>query len=140
MPLPERVEIRQPLLLRVWIAGFGVVWCGFLVAMLANVSAPTGVVPLLMLAFGATLYIRLFRLAVVANEDGLFVRNGLRTRRFDWSQIEDFRIRHYGQSIVVLLRDGGSLGLDVTRRPWLFASGRAQFDACFEGLRAWVKA
>lgn len=140
------VHIRQPVALRIYVVGFGTVWCAMLVsfAVAGRGQGAVSVVPLLMLGFGATLMYRMLRVGVVADESGLLVRNSFRTKRFSWSEVEDFRVggaamgMPFGKVVHVLLRNGEVLTLDVTMRPWLFARGRARLDEYVQALRSWL--
>ena len=61
-------------------------------AMAIRAASLASLVPLAMLAFGATIVYRTLRMGVDADEHGLVVRNGLRARRYSWHDIEDFRL------------------------------------------------
>jgi apolipoprotein N-acyltransferase len=138
------VQIRQPLALRIYIAAFGVFWCGILVTGLIATGAGIAVFAVPMLAFGMTLCFRLFRLGVDADAAGLMVRNNFRTKRFTWDEIEGFRIGSpqmgmpFGKVIHTLLRDGEIFTLDVTMRPWMIPGARHKLDSYLASLRAWV--
>ena len=135
------VEIRQPILLRLYVGAFAMLWCGVL---LGAVLTAFNVIPLFMLAFGLTFMYRMFSLAVVADESGLLVRNNFRTRRFRWDEVEDFRIggpmmnMPFGKVIHVLLHNGEIMTLDVTMRPWILGGGRAKLEHHLRELKAWV--
>jgi hypothetical protein len=137
--MAERVVIRQPAAMRLYVLGFGIVWCGFLVTFLLDTGSP---LPVLMLAFGATIVYRTVRLGVFADVDGLRVRNNFSTKRFAWSEVEDFRLGPpsmglpVGKVIHVLLRDGTIMALDVTTRPF----GRAKLERNLVALRSWLSA
>jgi hypothetical protein len=144
----ERFEMRQPAALRVYMVVFGVVWCG--IAAVATVGAAADgsaavVIPLLMLGFGAALVYRFVRLDVVADDMGCVVRNTFVTKRYGRSEIEDFRVQAsipgapFGKVIVMLLRDGELIPLDVSKRLWFGDRGRAKLREYVNGLRAWLQ-
>ena len=143
-PVPEPLRIGQPILLRVYIGAFGVVWCGLVAAgFLDLVPRPESLLLLGMFAFGASLTYRMFRLEVVADPSGLLIRNYYRTRRYDWSEVEDFRVggpmlgMPFGQVIHALLVNGEVVTLDVTMRPWAFGRGAVR-ERYLRQLREWV--
>lgn len=138
--------MRQPVASRAYVVGFAVLWCGLLGAAVvagAVAGSPAAVLPLLMLAFGAGLTYRLFRVGVLADESGLMVRNYFGTRRYRWSDAEDFRIGKptnlpFGNAIFVQLRDGGVATLDVSMRPWFGTRGRQALGSNLDALRSWL--
>jgi hypothetical protein len=77
--------IRPPLPLRLYVAAFTLFWCGLLLSfgVRAVVDGKPAVLPVLalMLAFGGTIGIRLFRMSVMLLPDELVIRNHIRTRR-----------------------------------------------------------
>jgi hypothetical protein len=128
MIVTERVEIRPPMAQRVYIVAFGVFWCGFLAVTIVGTHSATSVVPLIMLALGATMFYRMFQLSVIADETELLIRNHFGTKHVQRSEIEDFRASRamgmpFGKAIHVLLRNGEIMTLDVTIWPWLFGKG-----------------
>jgi hypothetical protein len=97
--------------------------------------------PLFIIVNG-TLYYHLFRSEAAADQSGLLVRNFLRrTRRFAWSEVEDFRLGSpfpgisVGKVVEVLLTNGKFVPLDVTTR--LRSAGR-KGDDHLAALREWV--
>jgi len=88
---PE-VDIRPPLLLRLYTYAFGVFWCAAVAHELARTLPKfNSVVLFFMLVFGATLFWRLGGLVARSEGDELLVRNVYRTRRVSASQITQVR-------------------------------------------------
>lgn len=144
--VPEPLRIRQPTALRVYMGAFGIVWCGFIAGGLADlVPRPESLILLGMLAFGALLTYRMVRLEVVADASGLLIRNYYRTKRYDWSEVEDFRVggsmlgMPRGKVIHALLVDGEVVTLDVTMRPWAFGRAIETRDRYLRQLREWAE-
>lgn len=141
----ERVEIRPPIGQRIYIVALGIFWCGFLAVSIVATRSAASVVPLAMLAFGGTLFYRMLRLEVIADETELLIRNHLGTKHLDRSEVEDFRVGRasmgmpFGKVIHVLLRNGEIMALDVTLRPWLFGSGPAKLESYLNSLRDWLR-
>jgi len=140
--MKERVEIRQPLLLRIYIIGFGVVWVGLLIRSIVT-SPESGIgVAIVMIVIGVAFMTRIASLKCVADGSGLFVRNFFSSRRLAWAQVEDFRLGRpmaapFGYVIHVLLLDGGVLTLDATA--WgLFGRGNTKRERALASLRAWL--
>lgn len=143
---PRReVSIRPPVLIRVYVGVFLVVWIGTVVwtTMIRHhgSSAAVGVV---FVAFGATLGWRLLRLGVQSQADGsLTIRNNVGGRRLDRGQVEEFRVGSNGgarigqRGIQVLLRDGTTYGLDVCRTPFGFGTRRLSNQV--DQLDAWLR-
>jgi hypothetical protein len=80
-------------------------------------------VVLILMTVVAVIFWRVSRQVAIANEAGLLIRNTFRTWRFTWDEIEDFRVGRemmglpFGWVVVVLLRNGEVISLDVTARP-----------------------
>lgn len=137
--------IRLPRFFLVYIVVFSVVWCGgVLVGLVAAFSHASAValIPLGMLAFGAALFYRMFRLSVELRQSELVVRNFFRTIRVSRDTIEGFRIgptagQPFSQAIHVLVRGDQLVPLDVTVRPSFFGWGNYFFDRRLAELRAW---
>lgn len=132
--------------MRIYVAVFSTVWCGFVlfgfVAALLDGSA-VALIPLGMFAFGATLAYRLLSLSVVATEEELIIRNYLSTRRLPRGQVESFRIGSpsmgsFGKAVMVLLRDDTVVSMDATARPFRGLGGQRQLDAAITRLREWL--
>lgn len=88
---------------------------------------------------------RALRLGVIACEQGLVVRNYLRTYRLGWDEVAGFRLeppptRLVGWELKLAMRSGSSAGLDATKR--LLRRGDAQDRSTLEAtrrrLQAWV--
>lgn len=83
---------------------------------------------------------RFSMLAVMVEGETLQVRNILTTRRIRRMRIEAFGLgSHFmsGQAIRAVLKDGTSLPLDVTLRPWYVRSRNEQL-AWVDSLRIWL--
>ena len=124
---------------------FGLLWVGILVAAIITSPLSDAPIPLLMIALGGALIIRMESMKLVADESGLLVRNFSRTCRFRWDEVEDFRLGRpmmgmlFGQLIHVLLRNGEVITLDVTAFNWGFAFGRrAKREQSLRRLREWL--
>ena len=143
--MTERVEIRPPMAQRIYIVAFGIIWCGFLVVAIVATHSATSIVPLIMIAFGATMFYRMFQLSVIADETELLIRNHFGTKHIERSEIEDFRVGRatmgmpFGKVIHVLLRNGEIMTLDVTMRPWFFGNGPAKLESYLTSLREWLR-
>lgn len=141
---PE-LTIRQPIGIRIYGLVFGLVWCGLLLAAIvgtASSSEPGSVVPLAaMLAFGVTICWRTSTTSVKAEAAGLLVRNYFSTKRFAWSEVEDFRVGGpmfglpIGRVVHLLLRNREVVTLDATMRSWLLGGSRQRLDSWVEDLR-----
>ena len=143
--MPEPLHIREPIVLRAYIGVVGVFSCAIVaVAFVSLVPRPESLVPLGLFAFGSWLMYRMFRLEAVADESGLLIRNYYRTHRYEWRDVEDFRLGSpmlgmpFGTVIHALLANGEIVTLDVTMRPWLFRRGKEQRDRYLRQLRQWV--
>jgi PH (Pleckstrin Homology) domain-containing protein len=139
----QPVRIRVPVALRVYLAGFGVVWSAFLIATVLHSGVSDALVVLFMIPIGVAIAMRAALQVVVADDSGLFVRNFYRTRRFSWSDVEEFRIgtpamQPFGKVIHVLLRNGEFFALDVSMRPWFFGRGKAKLEETVTRLRSWL--
>ena len=145
--VPAPVRVQHPAVIRAYSAIFGLFWCGFvvvaLVATIINLR-PEALLLVVMLAFGATITYRTFRMEVVADVDGLLVRNYFRTKRFRWGEVEAFRLGSptmgmpVGKTIYALLKDGELISLDVTMRLGLLPSTRRKRDTLLDQLREWT--
>jgi len=138
------VEIRQPLVLRVYIACFSLLWVGLLLwdVITSPSDAP---IAILMIAFGVALGVRIETLKLVADDSGLLVRNFFRTWRFGWAEVEDFRLGRpmmgmpFGQVIHVLLRNGEVVTADISASHFGFAfGGKAKREQLLKRLREWL--
>jgi len=142
---PPYPVIRPPALLRAYVVVFGFIWCGGVVAGLVTAlihASPVAVFLLVMLAFGAGLCYRLFRMSVELRPGELLVRNYFRTIRVQVDNIEGFRVgstaaQPLSKSIHVLLGGDQLIPLDVTSRPYLFGRGADLLDRRLAELKAW---
>lgn len=136
--------MRLPLPMRVYVGVFGIFWLGGVATGLVRMfPQPETLVLVAMLVFGATLVYRMLRLEVVANGEGLLVRNHFRTRRYGWDEVEDFRLGSpgfglpFGKVVYVLLAGGDVTTLDVTMRWGLTGRSRDKIAAYLSALREW---
>jgi len=143
------VDIRVPLGWRVYVSVFGLVWlalCGsFAVGAFSRGSA-TGIVPVIMLAFGGTLVVR--TLTARASSDGktLKVRNVLSTRTLERAQVDSVRVGRptgnpiaLGQVITVLDRQGGFVTIDASMRTAFTARGKDALATQQAELERWIR-
>jgi hypothetical protein len=142
------LTFRAPRLARLYVAVFGLVWCGgvayALVRTAASDEAPlaTALIPVVMLSFGGTFLVRTLRLGVDVHADRLEVRNLWRTERVERAQITDVRvgdgpIGSFGRTAHLLTRDHGLVRLDVVASNLPFGRGRRRLDERVERLRRW---
>ena len=132
--------------MRAYVAVFGAVWCGFVaVALVATlIHRPAiAILPAAMLAFGATLTYRGFRISAVADGDTLTVRNYFATKRLTRSDIEDVRVgrasnQPIGQTVQLLLIGKRILSIDAAARPYLTRRGKRQLAEGQAKLEAWL--
>jgi len=142
-PVREELVIRLPLWMRVYIVGFGIFWVVFLFASLFRPSTAQPFVPILLIVVGVVFFARIISQVVIANEDGLLVRNVYRTSRYRWEDVEGFRtgrpsFQPFGKQINLLLRDGEIVPIDVSVRLWRFTGGEASVQEMLTRLRAWL--
>jgi hypothetical protein len=138
--------IRPPKILRIYTSVFTVVWCaGVLTAAvtIAVKGSPAAIIPVIMLAFGVTIGVRMFRMSVAFDADALVVRNFFRTRSLRREEIEGFRSgsmsnQPFGRTIYALLRDGSVFPLDVAGRLYRFGRGRGKLEERQAMLQAWL--
>ncbi|HEX2274138.1 MAG TPA: PH domain-containing protein [Acidimicrobiales bacterium] len=101
-------------------------------------------VGLAMLAWGGFFIGRMSRLAVIAEEQELVVRNLFRTHHIPRSAIEGFRIGNpppmmpFGKTIHVLVRDEAIVTADVFMASGLTGRGRRSLEARLQQLREWL--
>ena len=125
---------------------FTVVWCaGVLTAAvtIAVQGSSAAIVPVIMLAFGVTVGLRMFRMSVTLDADALVVRNLFRTRSLRRDEIEGFRSglmsnQPFSRTIYAMLRDGSVFPLDVAGRPYRFGRGRGKLEGRQAMLQAWL--
>ena len=138
--------IRMPRAAQVYVAAFGAAWCGFVAFALVEtlIHQPVAaIIPAAMLAFGAALTYRGFRISAIAHGDSLTVRNYFATKHLTRSDIEDFRIgrasnQPIGQTVHLLLRDKGILAIDAAARPYITRRGKLQLAERQAKLEAWL--
>lgn len=144
------IQIRPPLAVRLYLAGFGILWTVTLSTSLVrsigsgHASDVAGL--LVMITFGAGLCYLIGGVAVVTRGDDLLVRNTWRRRRIPREAIDDFRAggvsgKPWSVEIYALLRDGSILPLDASRRygPAILRSDRASRVRRLAMLREWLR-
>lgn len=141
------VVIQGSLAVRIYSGLFGV---GFFVLVVLNATAAKKVglssVPLVLVALGAFVCLRIFRTALVADVRGVTVRNYLKTYHLKWSEVGDFRLdppatRLEGWEMSVIRSDGRPIRLDALRRPFVrnVESNRPLLEAQRKRLLAWLR-
>jgi hypothetical protein len=134
----QRVEMRIPTAVTVYAVCWALL-CG--VVLLAGVlGLPALAFLLVMLPLEGALILRVQTVKFVADESGLLVRNLVRTWRFRWDEVEDFRVGRgpCDRLIFVMLRNGEVFALDVTAYSWASRGGRARRDPMVQALRQWL--
>jgi len=146
---PTNVRIRLPLAVRLYVCAVAAVWCGaFGAAAVAAVVAtsPVIVIPVLALAFGASVGARILRLSVATDGDELVIRNHSSTRRVPRRDIREFEIAAprtpipLGRTVQATLTDGSAVVIDVLARPHLLPSSQRRLHQQLEQLTAWLAA
>jgi predicted lysophospholipase L1 biosynthesis ABC-type transport system permease subunit len=141
---PRRVEIRPPLGPPLYMAS--VMGAGF-VALAVVVGLDRGawwealgIVAASALVFGMLITL-VARVAVVADGEGLVVRNLRGSWRLAWSDVEDFRAADEGGELglyVLLTAGDRMLPLDATRLRWGSHRDPAEIERLLRGLRACI--
>jgi hypothetical protein len=142
------VRIESTWQRRASVVAFGVVWTTVLVGLL-NIRLIHGLQPvewLVAVAVFATLllvWVRFYRVVVVAEPAGLLIRNTFSTRRFRWDDIERFEIDEPDSpldpwQIVCHRRSGRKVVLEATRRVNLSPRSRQAVETYLRDLQAWL--
>ena len=99
-----------------------------------------------MAAAGVFLVSRMFLLRARTEVDELVVRNVVRTRRIRRADVEDVRVGRpqggplvLGEGVLVLVRDGSTVGVQASMRTGLTATGRQELTDSRERLLAWAR-
>lgn len=146
---PTTIRIGLPLAVRLYVLVIALAWCAAfgppaVAALIAR--NPVAVVPLLALAFGASLGARLLRLSVTAEGEELVVRNVSGNRRLHRDEIRDFEMAGprtpipLGRTVQASLHDGAVVVLDVLARPHLLPSSQRRLSVQLDELRGWLAA
>ena len=140
-----QLRLRPPLWARTWVVVFpvlmGVVLLSGLLPLRGNPGWPLRIA---LLAFGAALSWRLFRLAAIGTSDGrLVVRNHWGDRTVERGDITSVEIAstHTGPSNVAVrlgLRDGTALPLHVTEVPFRGGPFGRKLEREAAAVQAWV--
>jgi len=143
------VQIRVPLGWRVYVSAFGVVWlalCGSFAVQAFRAGDLTGIVPLVMLAFGGTLVVRTFTARATTSGSALVVRNVLSTRTLERAQVDSIRVGKpsgnpfaFGQVLSVLDKQGGIVTIDASTRTAFTDRGKATLAEQREALEKWLR-
>lgn len=153
-PKAEKVPValQRPRSERMFAAAFGV---AFAVLAVLNVVAVLGrsgagaLVPLALVLLGAFVCLRVVRVVCTAGEEGLFVRNYLRTRRLPWSAVRAISAdppvsKLDSWRLLVVPKEGRPFGVDASRRAYLRPpsrtpeSDRREVEALRSRLEAWI--
>lgn len=140
------MRVLPPLAQRIYSGAFAVAFSTLFVLNAPSSLRHAGaLVPEVLLLACDVACIRALRLAVIAGEDALVVRNYLRTYRLGWDEVAGFKLeppatRLVGWELKLAMRSGKSAGLDATKR--LLRRGDDQDRSALEGtrrrLQAWV--
>lgn len=141
------VVIQASKAVRIYSGLFGV---GFFVLVVLNAFATKKVglsaVPLVLVALGAVVCLRIFRTSLVADQRGVTIRNYLKTYRLRWSDVGDFRLdppatRLDGWEMSVVRSDGRPIRLDALRRPFVrnIDLNKPVLEAQRKQLLAWLR-
>jgi hypothetical protein len=143
-----RVVVRHPPVVRVYLAGFALVWMVILIGFTATLAAEHDLwelVPTILFILWVMIAFRFLRVAVLAGPEDLLVRNYYETRRIPRNAIRSFEItgsgrgRFMGRTVHALLRDGGEVTLDVFTLFYFRASGRQRLERFVDELRGWSR-
>lgn len=140
------LRFGMPLLGRLWMVGFSLVWLGVLVSFVVRGVRDSGpnvagiALPVAMAVFAGTLAVRMLRSGATAYADELVVRNIWRTRRIPRGEVEDIRVGdlpagQFGQALHVLTRGGSVFPVDTVTA--VLPGGRARLAAERDQLRQW---
>jgi hypothetical protein len=105
----------------------------------ASAALPVAVLSLAALGLVALSWLRV---VVVADPQGMLVRNFLETRRYAWGEVEEVRTSSelvYSMLHVVLRHNGELFPLHATRRLWPSQRDDAKLDRQAADLRAWIE-
>jgi len=145
---PPPVHISSTRGRRLGVVAFGTVWSAVLVA-LSRIRLARGFHPLEWLVAAAVfctllaLYYRSVRMAVVADADGLLIRNTFWTRRLGWADVEGFEgdepdRRFDSWGIHAVRRGGREVALEAASRSNLLRRNAEVVGGYLEELRAWL--
>lgn len=140
------IVFRKPLRERIGIAVLAAIVVIDLTVGLVMVTAdrsPATLGILLMLAWSVAYLGRAFRIAVEIREDGLVVRNWVRTYRVERGEIAGFRVGParfdpVGEAIYLTRRTDKPIEMTVTKRFGLSRRGRDQLEERLRQLQAWM--
>lgn len=127
--------------MRIWMIGFGVLWCALLAwVIVLTAPRPTTIVPVLMLGLGGAFIWRLAAVTVITDGDRLVIRNVYRTWQLPRRAVTGFRLGRdtatpFGY-VVFALTDDEIVSLDVSRTPSRSRRAQGQLAA----LQAWLDA
>jgi hypothetical protein len=143
-----RDVIHHPMVLRIYLAVFAVVWIAILVGITATLAAHHNLlelVPTILLILFIMLAFRFLRVGVIAGGDELLVRNLYETRRIPRRSIRAFEVnasdrgRLRGRTVQAMLRDGGEVTLDVFTLVYMRQNGLARLERLLDELRGWSR-
>ncbi|MBV9821585.1 MAG: hypothetical protein JO144_05025 [Actinobacteria bacterium] len=145
MPPARQVDLRLPLVIRLYVGAFLVLWVGMLGwTTIVHHNGPSLIFGVVFLVVGCAIGYRMLRLGVSSDADGaLLVRNNLGSRRLTRDDVEEFRLGSNGgarlgqRGIQALLRNGTTFGLDVSRTS--LGLGQQRLNRQLDELNAWLR-
>lgn len=122
------VRVQQPVENTVTVGAFTVATSAVLLVALTQTSPGVGSLVGIAVLLALWLYAyRVLRVVAVADDEGLLVRDWLTTHRYDWSEVEGFRLgssaRSCGKGIDVMLHRGETRTLEASFGRWWLGRG-----------------
>jgi len=143
------VDIHPSIGTRIYAYTFSALWLGFFGAVVISnladgrsVGPGAVVVVALFVAPAAFLAVTMHRVSIRSEGSVLVVRGQVSTRRYDASEIEDFRTATLGgrpACIFLAMHDGRLIQLSLTSQTF-WGVGRARVDERQATLRSWLRA
>ena len=139
-PLDATLAIRPPGWSRAWAVAFPLIVATLGLSGVVPLRGDPGVLPILAFcAFASVIGWRLFRLAAIGTPDGrLAVRNHWRDRTVVRDDVAEVRVGRgassWNRTVLLRLRDGSTVRLDVTETPF----GTRRLEQQADQVRAWV--
>ena len=133
--------IRPPWWTRAWVVAFPLIVATLGLSGVVPLRGDPGRLPILAFcAFAAVLGWRLFRLAAIGTSDGrLTIRNHWRDRTVVRDDVTEVHVGRgaassWNRAVLLRLRDGSTMRLDVTEMPF----GTRRLEQQADQVRAWV--
>lgn len=141
------VHLTASVAQRIYAGVFGVAFFVLLVLNAVSVhKVRLSAVPLVLVCLGDLVCLRIFAVALIADQRGLVVRNYLRTYRLRWVDVEDVRLeappsRLEGWDLSVVRTGGRAIRVDAVRRPFVrnVENNRPALEAARRKLVAWMQ-